>query len=147
MSPRDLERLATVAALACLVGFGGSFLVANRSAPPCPTEPPRLNCEWMPSIGTMTVGERLPIVVEITNPTAETRRILGVARCCGSHVCYEALVEPATIPPHGSASILVDVKATSVGLVRRAGASKPWQILGELAAYTPRRVRHGFASS
>ncbi len=29
----------------------------------------------------------------------------------------------------------------------RAGASKPWQILGELAAYTPRRVRHGFASS
>ncbi len=30
---------------------------------------------------------------------------------------------------------------------RRAGAPKPWQILGELAAYSSRRVRRGFASS
>ena len=112
---RLLERLAVVAALACGVGFCFGPLGADRIDPAIPVEPARIDLASSPSVGTIRVKERRPVAIEFANPTGQPRQILGVARSCGWHVCYEGIVAPTTIPPHGSGSILVDVKGTSVG--------------------------------
>jgi len=118
MNARHLERLAAIAAVACGVGFGLDVLRANWSALRPRSEPARLECAAPPVVGTMRVGERRAVAVELANPSDDPRRVVGVGRMCGLHACYEGLAEPVTIPPRGTGTVRVEVKAMSVGPIR-----------------------------
>jgi len=115
MNARHLERFAAIAAVACGVGFGLDVLRVNWSALRPRSEPARLQCEVPPVVGTMRVGERRAVTVELANSSNEPRRVVGVGRMCGLHACYEGLIGPVTIPSRGTGTVRVEVKATSVG--------------------------------
>ena len=142
MTAQHLERFAAVGAIACFVGFGLGALRVGRAAKVIPPQPAWLECMMPPVVGSMRVGERRAVAVELANQSDESRRVVGVGRMCGMHACYEGLVGPVTIPPRGTGTVQVEVKATSAGPIQdRVTIYTDTGRLGELdVAFTGRVV-------
>jgi hypothetical protein len=85
-----------------LAGWGAWLLwlaPASSDAEPADTDPP-LAVTWPePDSGPTAVGSH-ELVVQVTNPAARPRRIIGMMKLCGLNACAKPkFEEPVTVPP------------------------------------------------
>jgi hypothetical protein len=95
-----LSRVLMLTALG-LAGWGAwNLLVKPMSDPP-------LRVVWPgPDLGEVAVGAH-ELVVRVTNPAGQSRRIIGMMKTCGSNSCISPRhYEPVVIPPGGTVSFL-----------------------------------------